>query len=31
LNDITNDERLCSDRLDDGSTNNVALWTGQDL
>ena len=31
LDDIANNKRLCSDRLDDGSTDDVALWAGQDL
>ena len=31
LNNITNDKRLCSDRSNDGSADDVALWAGQDL
>jgi hypothetical protein len=31
LDNITNDKRLCSDRFNDGSADNVALWAGQDL
>ena len=31
LDNITNDERLRSDRLDYGTTDDVALWARQDL